>query len=89
MIAVGLGSSSLQLGTFLLIDLPIKIPEEEFIRLAFLPEIPPLPSPCSLENKKHILLGLHLSSFDYLTVVDSLFINEMISHLPLGFTHLF
>lgn len=42
---VGLGSSSLQLGTFLLIDLPIKIPEEEFIRLAFFPEVPLLPSP--------------------------------------------
>lgn len=55
---VGLGSSSLQLGTFLLIDLPIKIPEEEFIRLAFFPEVPLLPSPHSPKNKKNILLCL-------------------------------
>lgn len=54
-IVVGLGSSSLQLGTFLLTDLPIKIPEEEFIRLAFLPEVPLLPYPHSPENKKHKL----------------------------------
>lgn len=59
---VGLGSSSLQLGTFLLIDLPIKIPEEEFIRLAFLPEVPLLPSPHSPENKKHVLLCLNSQS---------------------------
>lgn len=56
MIVLGLGSSSLQLGTFLLIDLPIKIPEEEFIRLAFLPEVPPpFPSP-SRKYKAHTTL---------------------------------
>jgi len=62
-VAVGLGSSSLQLGTFLLIDLPIKIPEEEFIRLAFLTEVPLLPSPCSPENKEHVILCLNSQSF--------------------------
>lgn len=60
MIVLGLGSSSLQLGTFFLIDLPIKIPEKEFIRLAFLLEVPPLPSPHPPENKKHILLCLSM-----------------------------
>lgn len=59
---VGLGSSSLQLGTFLLTDLPIKIPEEEFIRLAFLPEVPLFPYPHSPENKKHILHCLNSQS---------------------------
>lgn len=86
---VGLGSSSLQLGTFLLIDLPIKIPEEEFIRLAFLPEVPCSLPPTLPKIKSTYYSALIVKARKNVTAVDLLSVNKMISHLPLGFSHLF